>query len=330
MIDFTATIKGTKAYKIMENDVKTNSLSHAYFILSSDQDMLKDYVKVFARLMCCAKGTLCDDCRACKLISNEIHPDVIFYPQQEKDKDSIGVNQILALIEESYIKPIESEKKVFLIVNAEKMTMGAQNKLLKTLEEPPKNVYIILGATNEFSLLPTIKSRVKKLEIPALDNSVIYNALEKECEDKQKLNLAISLGDGTIGKALSLYKDKNLQKVNDFTVDMLVNMNSSKDILKYSTMLFDLKVEIKEFLSVMQLLLRDMLVSSQNQTHLVYGKENEKSLKKSTNFNTGAILHALESVTEALKRKKFNMNDTMLVDWLLFQILEGKYKWQKY
>ena len=57
------------------------------------------------------------------------------------------------------------------------MNASAQNKLLKTLEEPPKNVHILLGATSEYPLLATLKSRVKKLEIPPFDNQTIYKAL---------------------------------------------------------------------------------------------------------------------------------------------------------
>jgi DNA polymerase-3 subunit delta' len=70
--------------------------------------------------------------------------------------------EVNELIEESYLKPIEGDKKIFIVNRAESINHVAQNKLLKTLEEPPKGVHIIMGATNEHALLPTIKSRVKK------------------------------------------------------------------------------------------------------------------------------------------------------------------------
>lgn len=338
MIDLTAIIKNTNAYRIMQSDKQKNSLSHAYLILSQDKDMLKEYLKIFVSLICCQSEQPCLICRNCGLIQGECHPDVIFYPQdkgkdnkkaKEKADRAVTTEDIVSLIEESYIRPIESDKKVFVILNAQDMNAGAQNKLLKTLEEPPANVHIILGATSEYSLLPTIRSRVKRLEITPFSNDVIINALSSECQDKQKLQIAVSCGDGTIGKALSLYGDKELQNLTQMIVDTLVNMNSSKDVLKYSTKILNQKIDISQFLSVLELLLRDMLVLSQGQEGLVFNKTVLSDLKKAQKFNTGSIIHALESVTEATKRLKFNMNATMLVEWLLFQILEGKHKWQK-
>ena len=341
MIDFTAIIQNTNAYRLIQSDKQKGNLSHAYLILTSDKDMLEDYVKLLVSLMCCETDGVCSNCRTCRLIADKAHPDVIFYPQQkakkDKDKekgakaklDTVCTEDIVSLIEESYIKPIECDKKVFVILNAQDMTVQAQNKLLKTLEEPPRNVHIVLGATSEFSLLSTVKSRVKKIEIQPFDNQTIFKALENECQDHQKLNLAISCGDGTIGKALSLYGDKSLQNLTELVLDMLVNMNSSKDVLKYSTKITDQKVDLSQFLSVLQLLLRDLLVLEQKNQSVILNKQAIERLEKTKNFNTGSLIHALETVVEATKRKKFNMNETMLLDWLLFQILEGKHKWQK-
>lgn len=343
MIDFIPIIQNTNAYRMICSDKQKGNLSHAYLVLTQDKDMLESYVKLLVSLMCCQHEGVCWECRTCRLIADKSHPDIIFYPQQKaksKDKDkeksgakskieTVNTEDIVSLIEESYIRPIECDKKVFVILNAQDMTVQAQNKLLKTLEEPPRNVHIVLGATSEFSLLPTVKSRVKKIEIPPFDNKTIFKALENECQDKQKLNLAVSCGDGTIGTALSLYGDKSLQTLTEFVLDMLVNMNSSKDVLKYSTKIAEQKVDMSQFLSVLQLLLRDLLVKSQAGEALVFNKQATAQLDKTKNFKTGSIIHALEAVEEAGKRKKFNMNETMLIDWLLFQILEGKHKWQK-
>lgn len=327
MIDLLALLKNTSAFSIVRGDKRANRLSHAYLLLTADQDNLQEYLKIFAKLLSCKDLEPCEICRACRLIDQKIHPDVITYPKGDKAISSEEVNE---LIEESFIRPIESDKKVFIIENAQDMNVSAQNKLLKTLEEPPRNVHIILGATNEFSLLPTIKSRVKKLEIPAFDNLTLINALKEDCPDIKRLEMAVACGDGTVGKAKSLYNGEDLAFINDLVVDVLVNMLSSKGVLKYSTMITDKKVDISQFLSVLELLLRDMLVLNQGQENLVSNKSAMERLKGAQKFSTGAIVHALECVTEAKKRKKFNMNTTMLIEWLLFQILEGKFKWQKF
>ncbi len=324
MIDLFGLIKDTGAYRTIKGDKDSNRLSHAYLILSADGDNLLEYLKIFASLMACKESEPCGYCRACSLIDANSYPDVMVFPKKEGAVLAEDVNQ---LIEESYLKPIEGDKKIFIINHSESMNAAAQNKLLKTLEEPPRNVHIILGATGEYSLLPTVKSRVKKLEIPAFTAEKLYNALKEDCVDRDKLRAAIACGDGTVGKAKSLYGDESLKDVTALALEVLTDMTSSKDVLKYSTKIS--KVDFSEFLSVIELLLRDILVILQGKEELVSNKAHLTALKNAPKFNTGSVLHALESVTETLKRKKFNVNATMLTEWLLFQILEGKYRWQK-
>ncbi|MBQ8426778.1 MAG: hypothetical protein IJX16_03335 [Clostridia bacterium] len=326
MTDILSLIKETGAYKTLYGDKKRGTLSHAYLFISPDGDYLKEYLKIFAKLVCCESDNPCLNCRACRLIDQENFPDVLIYPKKDGVVLSEDVN---SLIEESYLKPIENQKKVFILSHAETMNASAQNKLLKTLEEPPKNVHILIGATSEFPLLPTVKSRVKKLEIPTFSKEKLFDALSGECPDKERLLSAISCGDGTLGKAKALYGDENLSSAIDLAVDMIVNMKSSAQILDYSVKISALKIELSEFLSVLELLFRDLLMLSQGKESFATNKGALESTKNAQGYGTGAILNALEKINESYKRKKFNQNGTMLIEWLLFQILEGKYKWQK-
>jgi DNA polymerase-3 subunit delta' len=326
MADILSLIKETGAYRTLYGDKKRNTLSHAYLFISPDAEYLKEYLKIFAKLICCQSENPCFACRTCKLIDQERFADVLIYP---KNSSSVLSEDVNSLIEESYLKPIENDKKVFILSNAETMNTQAQNKLLKTLEEPPKNVHILIGATSEFPLLPTVKSRVKKLEIPAFSKEQLFNALIEECPDKDKLLSAISCGDGTLGKAKALYSDENLSTAIDLAIDMIVNMQSSAQVLEYSVKISTLKTDLTEFLSVLELLLRDLLVYRQGKEGLALNKKALEQTKNAKGYNTGAIVNALEKITESKKRKKFNQSGAMLIEWLLFQVLEGKYKWQK-
>lgn len=222
-----ALIRRTNAYKVVEND-KKNGLFHAYLLLSKDEKYLKEDMKAFAKLIMCQNGG-CGECRVCRLIDKENHADVKFLPE---NGDKILTEDINALIEESYVKPLEEDKKLFLIVGAEKMPAVAQNKLLKTLEEPPKNVIILIGATNEYALLPTVRSRVKTLAVPLYTDEELIGALKEKCPDENKLRLAVSCGDGTLGRAEDLYGDTKLENLFDFVAGVIVNMNSSRDVLE--------------------------------------------------------------------------------------------------
>ncbi len=326
MIDLLSLIENTGAYRTVKSDKKANRLSHAYLLLSPDAEMLGDYLRLFAKLLVCSGDNPCNRCRACKLIDGNSFSDVIFYPTE---KATVTVDDINSLISESYVKPIENDKKVFILSNAETMNLPAQNKLLKTLEEPPRGVHIIIGATSEYPLLSTVKSRVKKLELPAFTAEKLFAALKDDCPDTARLKNAIACGDGTLGKALALYGDDNLNDAVELAVDTLVNMKSSASVLDYSNKICALKVDISEFLSVLELLLRDMLVISQGKGELTNSDRAQYIMKNGVNFSVGAIINGLEKIVEARERKKFNASQTMLIEWLLFQILEGKYKWQK-
>ncbi len=326
MIDLLSLLKNTGSYRTIKGDKESGTLSHAYLILSPDGQMMEDYLKLFAKLMVCDSIEPCGSCRLCKLIDQKNFSDVIFYPQKD---GAVLAEDINSLIEESYLRPLESDKKIFIINKAETMNASAQNKLLKTLEEPPRGVHIILGATSEFPLLPTVKSRVKKLEISAFTPSVLFDALKGDCSDHDLLKSAIECSDGTVGGALSLYGDQTLKSIFDLALDVIVNMQSSKDVLAYSTKIAKAKFDFSKFLSVLDLLFRDLLIIIEKKEDLVLNKSAINELKKATRFNTGSVLHALNTIVEANKRKKFNMNATMITEWLLFQILEGKYKWQK-
>ena len=325
MIDLLSLVKNTAPYSVVKGDLSEGRLSHAYLILTAAGDNLDEYLKIFAKLMVCLDGAPCGKCRRCKTIDQNVFPDVIFYPKDV----SVTTEEVNSLIEESFVKPIESDKKVFIISHAESMNLQAQNKLVKTLEEPPKGVHIIVGATSEFPLLSTVKSRLKKLEIPTFSKEVLLSALEEDCPDRQRLYGAIAPSDGTVGKTLRLYGDEKLKEITEVALDTLMNMQSSKELIDYSTKILAIRQDPTDFLSVMELMLRDLLVLIDGREDLVSNLSVLHQLKGVEKFNRGSILRSLEAVNEAERRKKFNANPTMLVEWLLFQILEAKYKWQK-
>ncbi len=325
MIEKFSLLKETSAYKTIVGEKKAGRLSHAYLFLTPDGDTLREYLKFFACAITCEEFEPCLNCRKCNLILEEKFSDLIIYP---KDGDTINSEQINNLIEESFLKPIEGERKIFILSNAQNMNIQAQNKLLKTLEEPPKNVHILMGATSEFALLPTIKSRVEKLEIAPFSNQKLFSVLTKEFDDEEKLKNAIACGDGTVGRAISLYNDQNLKVIEDLVCEVILDMQSSKDLLKYSVKISSSKCDLGDFLSILELVLRDMLVAKTNPT-LVSNLPVFERVKNAKGYTEGALITALEKVIEAQKRKKSNANPTMLIEWVLFQILEGKYKWQK-
>ena len=320
MVNLLRLIENTGAYKTVKSDKAANRLSHAYLILSADKDNLGEYLKLFAKLI------LGGDARADRLISEGIHPDVLTFPI---NGDAVLKEDVAALIEESFLKPVESDRKLFIINHGESMNASSQNKLLKTLEEPPKNVHILIGATSEYPLLTTVKSRVKKLTVPPFDAETLIGALTDDCPDTERLKEAVSCGDGTVGKALALYGDENLSETVELAVDTYNNMLSSRNVLEYSDKITGKNCGIKEFLSVLELINRDNLLYLSGAEDAVFNKNLLSRIKGAQGFTLGAVIYAAEKIAEAERRLAANGNPQAVLERLLFAILEGKHKWRK-
>lgn len=326
MTDFVSLLKSTAAYGVFSGEKKQGRIAHAYLIIHPDGENLSEYLKIFAKTVVSETEDASDEKRSSMLIEKGIHPDVKTYP---RGKDVVLTEDVNDLINESFIKPIESDRKIFLVNRAETMPPAAQNKLLKTLEEPPKNTVIILGATSEYPLLATVKSRVRKLIIPEFSDDALFNALKNDCPDKEKLKTAIACGNGTVGKATANYADEKLPLILNAVCETITDMKSSKDVLFYSRKIAALKAELADVLSVMKAVLRDMLAAAEGRSDLALNAAALEKTKGAEGYTTGAIVFALDKIGDAEKRLKFNASEEIILERVLFQILEGKYKWRK-
>lgn len=304
-------IRNTNAYKIIYGEKKRGELSHAYLIVCPDGVMLKTYMKLFASLIMCENDGACGECRPCRLIDKEAYADCDFYP---KDGDKIKTADVDDLVSKTIIRPIESDIRMFVLVGAENMTAEAQNKILKTLEEPPRNVCILIGATTDNALLPTVKSRVKRLDVPPFSDGEIRRALGDEYPDKAKLESAIALGGGKIGSVIKAYTDGNAEKMQAFCREVLFSMRSSKDVAKYSSKIN--KDNIKDFISILKSEVANLLV-----------KDNRKA--GDYGYVTGALIAISDMLSEKERALYYNANAVMVADSVLLAILGEKYKWQK-
>lgn len=326
MTDYLALFSKTRAYKLLAEEKAENALGHAYLFVSPDSETVKNFLVVAAKLFMCEEKTPCGACRTCRLIEAGIHPDVTVLPRSGEKILTEDVNYVVS---ESFVRPLESDKRLFLICGAENMNDSAQNKLLKTLEEPPLGVHILLGATNTDAILPTVKSRTKKIEIPAFCDEDIINALKKDCPDEARLKAAVLSGDGTVGKAKELYSSQETEKCFSLVKEVFTDMKSSKDLLRYSAKISAAKVEPKAFFSAAELFFSDMQRYFAAGENTVKIKEFIPAIAAAEGFNLGSATNATEKTAEAQKRLKYNANPVAVTEWFLFQVLEGKYKWQK-
>ena len=318
----------TAAYRAVAADKESGRTSHSYLIVTRDEAWAREYLKALAKLIMCEKGG-CGECRACRLIEKENYADCEFYPKEGEKITADGIDLIVS--EKCYVKPLEADIRVFAIAGAEKMNLPAQNKLLKTLEEPPKNVCLILSATSDYTLLPTVKSRVKRLEIPLFSAEEIYAEFEGRFADKAKLNTVCALCDGRPGEVESLYENDAVSLSVGECVSLLENMKKSRDIAYYSGKLIKkTREEFSTFLSAMRVVMRDVIFVQEGRADMIVNSAKAGEISAiAEKYRQGALFTFLGVLDEVTAAFEGYANQTMLADRLLFALLEENYRWQK-
>jgi len=191
--------------------VSENLVSHSYLFAGPDGIGKKLVANEFAKLINCNNQGVNDstdcECNSCTKIDKGIHPDVI-YVQFEGVK-SIKVEQIREGVEDRlFLKSFEAKYKVVIVDEAERMSNGAQNAFLKTLEEPPPNSVIILITSSPDTLLPTIRSRCQLIRFNPLPEELILNELNSNSElSSEEARICAKLSRGSLGRALSVDVD---------------------------------------------------------------------------------------------------------------------------
>ncbi len=197
-----------------ESVSKTGRHSHAYIIEGASGSGRLTLARAIAATLTCTSQTACFSCPSCKRITEGIHQDVKEL-KCEEGSSSIKIEAIRELIAEAYIKPGESDKKIFIIEDAQQMGTAAQNALLQIFEEPPKNVIFFLLVTNRNLLLSTLKSRAVTLKTEKFSDDFIKSELIKRYPDGTELiNEAVLIANGALGQALTFMdSEENRQAV---------------------------------------------------------------------------------------------------------------------
>lgn len=202
------------ALDTLSNLKKSGRICHAYLITGDEGLGKKTFARLFAKTVLCKDSEkLCGRCESCLKADSGNHPDIIVITKPPK-KATIPVDLIRDLKQEAYILPNESDYKIYIIENAEDMTVNATNAFLKILEEPPSHTIFLLTARGANDLLDTVVSRCIEIRLsPATTDEAVLALKELSgIDDEQKLtNLSLAT-HGNIGLALKMLSDNSYQK----------------------------------------------------------------------------------------------------------------------
>ena len=299
-------LENTQAYRLLQKECEGNVCSHAYLLLFDDARNLRVTLKEFAKLLFTAPTTA-EKQRIDKLIDEESYADCLFYPAEGK---KLAVEDAEKIREESLLSPIEGERKVFVLGDFAEANTQTQNKLLKMLEEPPKGVVFLLGATTAFSVLPTVLSRTKKLEILPFSILDIENALYRIYGDKQDsatLEVCAAASGGILGEAQNILEGGHYKTLVENAFNLCLFDDSKIPVAVRAVGETKHK---KELLSLLRLIFRDaLLVKTANtacKKALLLRSEKEKMEKVAERYTVSALLYAQEALSNAELQVQFN------------------------
>lgn len=212
-----------------QNAVINKTVSHAYIINGEKSSGKAMLAKTFATAIMCEEGGLepCLKCESCKKIINNCNPDLIkLVRDTEKKADIIRIDEIrLQIVESMYERPYNGNHKVYIIEDADKMNVQAQNAILKTLEEPPEYAVLILTTTNVERLLPTIISRCIVLNMRPVEDELIKQYLRERGRLLDTgIDIVTAMAGGNVGKARLLSEDEEFNEFQESIIDILKDL----------------------------------------------------------------------------------------------------------
>lgn len=329
MATFKDIIGQNQLIEHFQNAIQTGQVSHAY-IINGERSSGKEFVaKVFAQALQCEAGEIepCEECHACKQAMSGNHPDIIRVMHEKPN--TIGVEDIRNNVNNDMaVKPYSGKYKVYIINEGEKMTIQAQNALLKTLEEPPAYGVIIILTTNLEAMLPTILSRSIVLNMKPVGDELVKEYLMKYVQvPEYKADVCVAFARGNVGKAKALAASEEFDNIKNEAVTLLKYIREMEigDIVSAIKKISEYKFEINDYLDILAVWYRDVLLfkATADANHLIFKDEIQyirKIADQSTYEGIEVIIDALET---AKSRLQANVNFELTMELLLLTIKEN-------
>ncbi|MDE7258154.1 MAG: DNA polymerase III subunit delta [Lachnospiraceae bacterium] len=329
MAKFTDIIGQEQLKEHLQNAIATNKVSHAY-IINGERSSGKEFIaRVFAMALQCEKSGVepCGECHSCKQALSNNQPDIVYVSHEKPN--TIGVEDIRAQINGDIgIKPYSSPRKIYIMNEGEKMTVQAQNALLKTLEEPPEYAVILILTTHVEALLPTILSRCVVLNMkPVSDMLVKRYLMEELAVPDYKANICVAFARGNIGKAKLLASSEEFEKVKDEAITLVKYINDMEvnEIVKAIKKITEYKFDVNDYLDILSAWYRDVLLfkATKDVNSLIFKEEIQQIMRVSDRSTYEGIETIVNALQQAKRRLEANVNFDLTMELLLLTIKEN-------
>lgn len=312
------------------NALTTNKISHAY-IINGERSSGKEFIaKIFAMALQCENRQgiePCHECHSCKQALSGNHPDIVFITHEKPN--TISVDDIRSQINgDIAIKPYSGPKKIYIMNEGEKMTVQAQNALLKTLEEPPGYAVILILTTNVNSLLPTILSRCVLLNMKPVRDEQIKKFLMENMEiPSYKADICTAFARGNVGKARMLANSEEFDKVKEEAITLLKYIGEMEinEIVAAIKKINEYKFDVNDYLDILSIWYRDVLMfkATHDANDLIFREEIQYIRKVADKSTYEGIERIIDALDKSKQRLSANVNFDLTMELLLLTIKEN-------
>ena len=326
MAGFSEILGHEQIIEHLQNAIKLQKVSHAY-ILDGEEGAGKNMLaRAFAQTLQCERGGTepCGECHSCKQAMSGNQPDIITVTHEKPA--SIGVEDIRGqLCGDIQIKPYSSPYKVYIVDEAEKMTVQAQNALLKTIEEPPAYGVIMLLTTNADAFLPTILSRCVTLKLRPVKNEIIRPYLmEKYHIPDYQAEVCTAFARGNVGKAERLAQSEQFAELKSHLLHLLRHLRDMEvyELTEAVRSASEYKTEINDYLDLMALWFRDVLLfkATRQIDGLVFAEEINAISAQAQKSSYEGLERILKALEKAKVRLNANVNFELTMELLMLTI----------
>ncbi len=314
----------------LENAVRMGKVSHAY-IINGERNAGKEFIaKTFAMAVQCENRQdvePCGECHSCKQALSGNHPDIIFITHEKPG--TIGVDDIRRQINgDVAIKPYSGPKKIYIVSEGEKMTVQAQNALLKTLEEPPEYAVILILTDNVNTLLPTILSRCVVLNMkPVRDAQIKEYLMENMGIPDYKADICVAFARGNVGKARLLANSEEFDKVKEEAITLLKYIGEMElhEIVAAIKKINEYKFDVNDYMDILSIWYRDVLLfkATHDVNHLIFREEIQSIRKVADKSTYEGIERIIDALEKSKQRLNANVNFELTMELLLLTIKEN-------
>jgi DNA polymerase-3 subunit delta' len=273
-------------------------------------------------LLCTDDHRPCGNCRACRLVAAGTHPDLRWV---EPQSGSLKIDQVRELTRQLALTPMEGSWQIAVLDRFESATPGAANALLKTLEEPPPTVVLVLLAQQAEALLPTIVSRCQTVALRPIPRHVVEHALIDRWEiEAEQARLLSHICGGRLGWAVSTATSSSLLEHRRKRLDDLVTLLRSERVARFAyaeSLARQAPESIRESLELWIGWWRDVLLLTSHSPVPLTNKDRQAELLQAANLcdvtTARAILSTLQTTLDQLSR---NVNVRLALEVLLLNL----------